>query len=118
MTLHSTGKIYKRLVDTVNLFELPFARHDRLGWLTFSPANLGTALNITIDMQLPKLHSNPDKLHEIIKNSSIQIKLSESEADTTYTLSNQSTMGHSEFDLAKQFYGVVQAIIECECSVE
>lgn len=113
-----SGKVYQRLVDTVSLFELPFVRHDRLGWLTFSPANLGTALNIAIDLKLPKLYSNPDKLQEIITSSPIQIKLLENESDSLYTLCNQSTMGYSEFDLAKQFYELVQAIIECENSLE
>ncbi len=118
MTFSVTGKVYQRLVDTVSLFELPFVRHDRLGWLTFSPANLGTALTIAIDLKLPKLHSDPDKLQEIIKSAPIQLKLSDSDAECTYTLSNASTMGHNEFDLAKQFYDVVQMIIESENSAE
>lgn len=89
-----------------------------MGWLTFSPSNLGAALRFTIELKLPKLQSNPDKFQEIITSSPIQIKLSEGEAESTYTLFNQSTMGYSEFDLAKQFYEVVQAIIECESSLE
>ncbi|KAJ6635021.1 Arginine kinase [Pseudolycoriella hygida] len=112
------GKIYQRLVDAVNIFEVSFVRHERLGWLTFCPSNLGTALNISVDLKLPKLHSHPDKLQEIIKSSSIQLKLSDNEVEDTYTLNNQCTMGHSEFDLAKQFYDVVQTIIESESSVE
>lgn len=71
-----------------------------------------------IELNLPKLHLNPDKLQEIASSSPVQMKLSESEADNTYTVCNQSTMGYSEFDLAKQFYDVVQAIIECESSLE
>lgn len=109
--------MYQRLVDAIGLIELSFNRHERLGWLTFSPSNLGTALRIAIDLNLPKLHSDPEKLQEIVKGSPIQITLTEA-SENTYTLSNQSTMGHTEFDLAKQFYDVVQAIIECESGVE
>ncbi|XP_037039589.1 arginine kinase Lit v 2-like isoform X1 [Bradysia coprophila] len=113
------GKIYQRLVDTVTLFELPLIRHDRLGWLTFCPSNLGTSLNIAVELKLPKLHSNPDKLQEIITSSPIQLKITDSGADSTYTLTNQTTLTEcSEFELAKQFYDVVQAIIEFETSAE
>lgn len=113
------GKIYQRLVDTVALFELPFVRHDRLGWLTFSPSNLGTSLNIAVELRLPKLHSNPDKLQEIIQGSAIQLKLADTGEENTYTLTNQATLTEcSEFELAQQFYGIVQAIIEFETSAE
>lgn len=89
-----------------------------MGWLTFSPSNLGTALSISVDLKLSKLYSDADKLQDIIKASPIQVKLSESGADGTYTLYNQSTMGFSEFDLTKHFYDIIRALIDCESSVE
>lgn len=113
--INFTGKTYQRLIDTVNKFELSFARHDRLGWLTFSPTNLGTALKMAVELKLSKLHSNADKLEELVKaHSTLEVKQSDSGAENTYTVYNQSTMGFSEFDLVKQLYDGIRDIIEYE----
>merc|ERR1712137_357648 len=49
--------VYNRLVTAVNEIEkrIPFSHHDRFGFLTFCPTNLGTTIRASVHIQLPKL---------------------------------------------------------------
>lgn len=39
---------------------MPFARDDRLGWLTFCPTNLGSTVRASVHIKLPKLSARKD----------------------------------------------------------
>lgn len=40
--------------------KLTFAHHDKLGYLTFCPTNLGTTLRASVHIKIPKLSATPD----------------------------------------------------------
>lgn len=40
--------------------KLTFAHHDKLGYLTFCPTNLGTTLRASVHIKIPKLSAQPD----------------------------------------------------------
>merc|ERR1712071_266253 len=56
--------VYSRLVTAVNEIEkrIPFSHHDRFGFLTFCPTNLGTTIRASVHIQLPKLAADRVKL--------------------------------------------------------
>ncbi|VDN45243.1 unnamed protein product [Gongylonema pulchrum] len=56
------GKVLDRLIRGLKALEktLKFARDDRLGWLTCSPGNLGSAVSATVQIHLPKLLKRAD----------------------------------------------------------
>jgi protein-arginine kinase len=67
--------VYKRLVTAVNEVEknLPFSHHDRLGFLTFCPTNLGTTIRASVHIQLPKLAADKSKLEEVAGKYNLQV---------------------------------------------
>lgn len=67
--------MYKRLVTAVNDVEkmLPFSHHDRLGFLTFCPTNLGTTIRASVHIQLPKLAADKAKLEEVAGKYNLQV---------------------------------------------
>jgi protein-arginine kinase len=40
--------------------KLTFAHHDKLGYLTFCPTNLGTTCRASVHIKIPKLAAQPD----------------------------------------------------------
>merc|ERR1711970_1041856 len=51
------GEVYRRLVSGVEKIEkkIPFSHHNRLGFLTFCPTNLGTTIRASVHIKVPKL---------------------------------------------------------------
>ncbi|KAI6218345.1 Arginine kinase [Aphelenchoides fujianensis] len=58
----NVGAVLGRLIKGLNAIgqKTPFARHARLGWLTFCPTNLGTTVRASVHVKLPKLSAKPD----------------------------------------------------------
>jgi len=52
---------------------LPFSHHNRLGFLTFCPTNLGTTIRASVHIQLPKLAADKAKLEEIAGKYNLQV---------------------------------------------
>jgi len=52
---------------------LPFSHHNRLGFLTFCPTNLGTTIRASVHIQLPKLAADKAKLEEIAGRYNLQV---------------------------------------------
>lgn len=59
--------VYERLVKVVQEIEkkLEFLWHWRLGFLTFYPTNLGTAIRASVHVRLPKLSADYQRFEEI-----------------------------------------------------
>ena len=53
---------------------LKFSKDDHLGYITSCPSNLGTALNATFQIKLPKISKNKELLAEIEDKFYIKIK--------------------------------------------
>jgi protein-arginine kinase len=58
----NVGQVLERLSRAIELIEgkLKFKRDERLGWLTFCPTNLGTAIHASTRIMLPKISSKPN----------------------------------------------------------
>lgn len=67
--------VYARLVNAVNEIEkkIPFSHHDRFGFLTFCPTNLGTTIRASVHIQLPKLAADREKLEETAAKYNLQV---------------------------------------------
>lgn len=67
--------VYARLVNAVNDIEkrIPFSHHERFGFLTFCPTNLGTTIRASVHIQLPKLAADREKLEETAGKYNLQV---------------------------------------------
>lgn len=68
-------KTYCRLKDAVTQCsnELKFKRHDRLGWITFCPTNLGSTIRASVMISLPNL-ANKGNMKELADKLHLQIR--------------------------------------------
>uniref|UniRef100_A0A1I7ZY81 arginine kinase n=1 Tax=Steinernema glaseri TaxID=37863 RepID=A0A1I7ZY81_9BILA len=113
------GKVLDRLVRGLKAIaaKTPFARHPRLGWLTFCPTNLGTTVRASVHIKLPKISAKPE-FQQICSDMKLQIRgihgeHSESDAGV-YDISNKQRLGLTEFEAVKQMYEGVKKLIELE----
>ncbi|KAJ8919942.1 hypothetical protein NQ315_006471 [Exocentrus adspersus] len=111
------GATYKRFVMGVNEIEkkVRFMRHERLGYLTFCPTNLGTAIRASVHIKIPKLASNMNKLNEIAEKYHLQIRGTSGEHTEAqggvYDISNKRRLGLTEYEVIQEMYhGIVELI--------
>ncbi|KAA2242168.1 arginine kinase, partial [Solihabitans fulvus] len=69
-------QVYKRLGTADNEIEkkIPFSHHDRLGFLTFCPTNLGTTVRAPVHIKLRKLDAAEKKLEEVASKYHLQVR--------------------------------------------
>lgn len=77
----NVGEVLGRLIKGLNLVaaKAPFARHPRLGWLTFCPTNLGTTVRASVHIKLPKISAKDD-----FKKICSEMKLQVNETQSNY----------------------------------
>ncbi|MBD5000640.1 arginine kinase, partial [Xanthomonas citri pv. citri] len=70
------GDVYRRLVSGVEQIEkkIPFSHHDRLGFLTFCPTNLGTTIRASVHIKVPKLAADYAKLEAVAGKYNLQVR--------------------------------------------
>lgn len=105
------GQCYQRLIDYVGQLKLSYLWHDRLGWLTQCPTNLGTCFDCTITIRLLKLKNDEEKLSEILSRYNIQMV---SVQEDNYSLSTMQKMAITEVETAKSLYDCTVEIINYE----
>jgi creatine kinase len=68
--------VYARLVNAINEIEkrIPFSHHDKYGFLTFCPTNLGTTIRASVHIALPKLAADLAKLEEAAGKFNLQVQ--------------------------------------------
>ncbi|XP_050441224.1 arginine kinase-like [Adelges cooleyi] len=114
------GEVYKRLVTAVNDVEkrLPFSHHDRLGFLTFCPTNLGTTIRASVHIQLPKLAADKAKLEEVAAKYNLQVRGTRGEHTDAeggvYDISNKRRMGLTEYQAVKEMNDGIKELIKIE----
>ncbi|XP_050437972.1 arginine kinase-like isoform X2 [Adelges cooleyi] len=114
------GEVYKRLVTAVNDVEqrLPFAHHDRLGFLTFCPTNLGTTIRASVHIKLPKLAADKAKLEQVAAKYSLQVRGTRGEHTDAeggvYDISNKRRMGLTEYQAVKEMNDGITELIKIE----
>lgn len=118
------ARVYKRLVEGVRMLEkaAPFARSDKLGWLTSCPTNLGTAMRASVHAKVPLISANKAEFEALCEKYGIQPRgihgeNSESEGGV-YDLSNKRRLGITELDAVKIMAEGVKVLLEREAELE
>lgn len=117
------GQVYRRLVTAVNDIEkrIPFSHHDRLGFLTFCPTNLGTTIRASVHIKVPKLAKDYAKLESIADKYNLQVRGTRGEHSEAeggiYDISNKRRMGLTEYQAVKEMYDGISELIKIEQSL-
>lgn len=113
--MHSISDfVYRTLISAVRHLEeeLAFTSHDKFGWLTMCPANIGTTLNCHVRMKLNKpadyLKEIGEQFHVVLTDV-MGVECAENEC--IIDISNERVFGLSEFDCMKMVYYGVKEII-------
>merc|ERR1711874_742947 len=114
------GEVYRRLVSGVNQIEskVPFSHHDRLGFLTFCPTNLGTTIRASVHIKLPHLAADKAMLDGVASRYNLQVRGTAGEHSDAvggvYDISNKRRMGLTEFQAVKEMQDGILEIIKAE----
>jgi len=100
--------------------KVTYAYHERLGYLTACPTNVGTGMRVSVMLHLPALVMTRqiDKVFRSLQKISLAVRGLYGEGSQAmgdfYQISNQITLGRSEQDLIKQVGEIVPKIIGYE----
>ncbi|XP_071112334.1 taurocyamine kinase-like [Haliotis cracherodii] len=118
------GAVYRRLVNAITTMQgsgLSFAKRKGLGYLTFCPSNLGTALRASVHMKIPNLAAQPD-FKEFCEKLNIQPRGIHGEHTESvggvYDLSNKRRLGLTEFQAVEEMRAGVEACLKKEKELE
>ncbi len=115
--------VFNRLVKAIKKIEkeLPFLYHNRLGYISSCPTNLGTAMQASVHIKLPKLSTNEKLLKEITDTHHLQIRgvhgEHSTEKSTILDISNKHRLGVTEIQCVQDLYNGVTKLIEIEKSI-
>jgi len=110
------SEVYRRLVSAIETMEkkLSFAKREGLGWLTFCPSNLGTALRASVHIKIPKLAASPE-FKEFCDKYNIQARGIHGEHTESvggvYDISNKRRLGLTEYQALMEMKTGVEAVI-------
>ncbi len=99
---------------------LSYAFHDRLGYLTACPTNIGTGMRVSVMLHLPALviTRQIDKVFRSLQKISLAVRGLYGEGSQAmgdfYQISNQITLGRTEKELIEQVGDVVPVLIDYE----
>lgn len=114
------GEVYRRLVNGATEIEkrVPFSHHDRLGFLTFCPTNLGTTIRASVHIKVPKLAANYTHLEEVAGKYNLQVRGTRGEHTAAeggiYDISNKRRMGLTEYQAVKEMQDGILELIKLE----
>jgi protein arginine kinase len=97
-----------------------FAFHERLGYLTACPTNVGTGMRVSVMLHLPALviTQQIEKVFRSLQKMGLAVRGLYGEGSQAmgdfYQISNQITLGRAEADLVKQVGEVIPVIIDYE----
>ncbi|XP_066957151.1 arginine kinase 1-like, partial [Macrobrachium rosenbergii] len=118
------GEVYDRFVRAVTALgeKLPFSSSGHLGFLSFCPTNLGTAIRASVHIRLPLLGSDRQKLEDTAAKYNLQVRGTSGEhseaEDYVFDISNRRRLGISEIEALQEMYDGVMEIIRLERSLE
>lgn len=117
------GEVYRRLVTAINEIEkrIPFSHHDRFGFLTFCPTNLGTTIRASVHIKVPKLAKDYAKLEEVAGKYNLQVRGTTGEHTEAvggiYDISNKRRLGLTEYQAVKEMFDGISELIKIEQSL-
>lgn len=109
---------HKTLVSNVKILEkeLNFIRHDKFGWLTVNPRNVGSTLQCEVFIKPVKRVNHLDEICR--KYQLLQRTPSESESKylpgVQYVISNRSSFAANEFEIIKRVHDGISELISLE----
>ena len=107
-------------IDDLIEQSVTYAYHERLGYLTACPTNVGTGMRVSVMLHLPALviTRQIDKVFRSLQKISLAVRGLYGEGSQAmgdfYQISNQVTLGRSEQELIKQVADIVPVIIDYE----
>ncbi|XP_040001113.1 zgc:172076 [Xiphias gladius] len=93
----------------------PFIWKQQLGWVTSSPADVGTGLRISVHLKLQHLPTHK-RLKDILRR--LRIRMDKTESPALYLVSNVATIGLSEVGLTQLVVDGVKLLIAMEKRLE
>ncbi|XP_068214749.1 arginine kinase 1-like [Palaemon carinicauda] len=118
------GEVYERFVRAVTILgeRLPFSSSERLGFLSFCPTNLGTAIRASVHIRLPLLGEDRQTLEETAAKFNLQVRGTSGEhseaEDYVFDISNRRRLGLTEMEALKEMYDGIREIIQLEIDME
>ena len=119
LNLQSVWEQVNRLDDLIE-DKVTFAFHERLGYLTACPTNVGTGMRVSVMLHLPALviTRQIDKVFRSLQKISLAVRGLYGEGSQAmgdfYQISNQITLGRTEAELIRQVAEIVPVIIDYE----
>jgi protein arginine kinase len=119
LNLQSVWEQINRIDDAIES-KVVYAFHDKYGYLTACPTNVGTGLRVSVMLHLPALviTRQIDKVFRSLQKINLAVRGLYGEGSQAmgdfYQISNQITLGRSEADLVKQVGDIVPVIIDYE----
>ncbi|MGL4594259.1 MAG: protein arginine kinase [Thermoguttaceae bacterium] len=115
-------KIWERINDIDDRLEqnLPFAFHEKLGYLTACPTNVGTGMRVSVMLHLPALviSKEIEKVFRSLQKINLAVRGLYGEGSQSfgdfYQISNQVTLGVSEEELIEKVAHIIPEIISYE----
>jgi protein arginine kinase len=119
LNLESVWEQINRLDDLIEE-KVTFAFHEKLGYHTACPTNVGTGMRVSVMLHLPALviTRQIDKVFRSLQKISLAVRGLYGEGSQAmgdfYQISNQITLGRSEQELIQQIGDIVPVIIDYE----
>lgn len=119
LSLDETWEEINRIDDYLES-KVTYAFHDKYGYLTACPTNVGTGMRVSVMLHLPALvlTRQIEKVFRSLQKISLAVRGLYGEGSQAmgdfYQISNQITLGRSEQDLIKQVHDIVPVIIDYE----
>jgi protein arginine kinase len=119
LDLHAAWDQINQLDDTID-GRVTYAFHERLGYLTACPTNVGTGMRVSGMLHLPALVMTQqiDKVFRSLQKISLAVRGLYGEGSQAmgdfYQISNQITLGRTERELIDQVGEVVPVLIDYE----
>jgi arginine kinase len=115
------GGAYELLIDGINQVakDIRFVRDERLGFVTFSPRNLGTAIGASARVEFDNMsQQHRDKFDETACKFNLKInKIDGSASDKLCAISSVKCMGASEFETVRELADGIAALIDVDKSL-
>ncbi|KAM6940485.1 creatine kinase M-type [Xenentodon cancila] len=105
----------QKLEEYYGALRHPFIWKQQLGWVTSSPADVGTGLRINVYLKLQHLPQHK-RLQDVLKR--LRICMNKTDSPTLHRVSNAATFGLSEVELTQLVVDGVKLLINMEKRLE